>query len=237
MIQNTSWSLAAGLLVAFGLSSAPATAAELVVVEAHGIQLAEGQVLDGAKVLKLDVGQSVSVVAQNGQITTLDGPFNKAPAPDQAQLTLAASLQVLTTQRTSDTSSLGAVRKGETEHEVPTPNDINIADSGDRCITEGTPVILWRPTTDKKPQTITLTPGDHSFQANARWPADAARLAIKGGVPFPDSAIYTATLNGIDSTLVFHVIPAALNKPAMVAAWMLKKHCTAQARALVRSLS
>lgn len=236
MKMTPRWQIAAGLVVVAGLQAASVQAADLVVVEAHGIQYAEGQVLDGSKILKLEVGQSVSVVAQNGQITTIDGPYDKAPAPDQGALTLAASLQVLTAGRTSDTSSLGAVRKGETEHEVPTSNDINIADSGDRCITAGSPVILWRPTTAASPQTVTLTPGDHSFQAAAKWPANSDRLRIEGGVPFPDSTIYTATLNGIDSTLVFHVIPAAIDKPAMVAAWMLKKHCTAQARALVRTL-
>ncbi len=215
----------------------PAGAAELVVVEAHGVQLAEGQVLDGAQNLKLDIGQSVTVVAQNGQVTVLDGPFNKAPAPDQAALTLAASLQVLTTQRSSDTSSLGAVRKGAAEHEVPQFDLINIADSGDRCVVAGTPIKLWRPNAAKVADTLTLVPGDHSFKAATPWPAGSTQMVVSSDVPFPDAAIYTASLAGVDSTLVFHVIPPTINKPAVMAAWMQKKHCTEQARAIIKTLT
>lgn len=219
-------------------AAVPALASDLVVIEAHGVGLTPGQVIDGNKILHLDVGQSVNLVLPSGDISTFDGPFDRAPAPEQGQLTLAESLKMLATQRSSDTSSLGAARHVDFKRVLPSATVIDIADSGDRCIIAGQPVVLWRPKNGGAGK-LTLTPADRSWRAEEKsWPRGDDRLTVQSSFPVFDAAVYTATLDGVDATLVFHVIPASVaGKSAVLAAWMFDKHCDDQARALVHSLS
>ena len=57
-----------------------AMAAELVVVEVRGgVGLKQGDTVDDAKPIKLEDGQMVTLVADDGSILTLRGPYDQAP--------------------------------------------------------------------------------------------------------------------------------------------------------------
>ena len=62
------------------VTTSAAAAAELVVVEARGVSLKQGDVLDDAKPIKLEDGQLLTLVAESGSILTLRGPYDQTPA-------------------------------------------------------------------------------------------------------------------------------------------------------------
>ena len=65
------------------LACGAADAAQLVVVEARGIALKPGAVVDSSKALVLKQGQHVTLISDSGATLSLDGPYDKAPAVGQ----------------------------------------------------------------------------------------------------------------------------------------------------------
>src|SRR5260370_42532616 len=74
-----------------------AVAAEVVVVEARGVSLKQGDVIDDATPLKLEDGQMVTLVAENGSILTLRGPYDQTPSAGSGGADVASALGALTT--------------------------------------------------------------------------------------------------------------------------------------------
>src|SRR5580704_11056424 len=77
-----------------------ANAAPLVVVEARGIALKPGAVLDSTKPLVLKQGQHVTLISESGSTLKLDGPYDQPPtATGGSSVTLTNSLGALVSQR------------------------------------------------------------------------------------------------------------------------------------------
>ncbi|MEE8141224.1 MAG: hypothetical protein V3T66_09980, partial [Alphaproteobacteria bacterium] len=56
-----------------------AFAGQLIVIDSTAPDLVRGQILDGSKPLGLAAGTRVTLVAEDGQVTTLKGPFSGRP--------------------------------------------------------------------------------------------------------------------------------------------------------------
>jgi len=222
----------AALLAALAL---PARADGLMVAEARGgATLHVGETIDAGRPVKLEPGQRLTLIASNGAVIKLTGPFEGVPDPDGQRLgSVADSLLKLTSQTVQGTSTLGAVRAAETI--PPEPWLVSVAGSGQRCLQEGKPVVLWH-TAVPDEQPVEISPADHAWTASTSWPAKADQLAMPADFPAQDGQAYVFTIGGTTATVTLHIIPAAVSSDAMRAAWMIEKGCAGQARVLVAGL-
>lgn len=237
--RNLTFVALAGLLpAAMMLGATPSEAVQVVVLEARGIQLTAGQSIDGSAPIKLEAGQKLSLISQDGKTIRLKGPFEGPPAPEgsTAQATVVQALLDLGKQGESSSASLGVVR-GTEDHVASDPSLMDITRPGNRCILEGSPAVLWWPAHTGGEAKIAIEPADHSWKAQTTWPASAGDyLTLNQSVPLRDGGSYLVGINAAATAITVHVIPA--NLPTTVrAAWMDDKGCKGQAAAVAKTLA
>lgn len=212
-------------------------AAELVVVSAKGVDLKAGQQIDGTKPLKLAAGQLLTLIAADGRTIKLKGPYEDAPAPAQAQQggAVVDSLKNLVNQRGAGSGTLGVVRSGGNEVELPEPWIIDVSRPGARCWREGSEAVFWRAEGTQAAE-LEIMPADRSWQARARWPDGVDKLRMPPTLPLRDGQSYVVTLGGNPSAVVIHGVPVSLVQDAQRLAWLVEKGCEAQAVALLKAI-
>ena len=126
--------LAAGLALVLAW---PALATPMIVVEARGGGLKPGIRIDSARTVKLVEGEKIVLVAPDGRMSTLRGPYS-GPAVRNAGSVQnpRTALAALIATRNDRASSVGAVRSGASAAPLPEPWLIDISRGGDRCIKE-----------------------------------------------------------------------------------------------------
>ena len=215
------------------LAPCVAQAADLIVAEARGVALKPGQTIDDSKPLVLKEGQRVTLITPNGATFKLEGPYNRAPAADQASGTpIGQRLAALVTQNQARIGEVGTTR-GIQQAKLPDPWLFDISRNGTVCLREGQKPVFWRPDA-AKPSTLTVMPGDRSWKAQTRWPAGTDRISVETKVPIHSDATYLVTLDDMQAALTVNNVPAVLANDSMRAAWMAEKGCDAQAEALLR---
>lgn len=226
-----------GLAVLVAAWASGAVAAELVVVSAKGVDLKAGQQVDGTKPLKLAAGQLLTLIASDGRTIKLKGPYEDAPAPAQAAQggAVVDSLKNLVIQRGAGSGTLGVVRSGGNEVELPEPWIIDVSRPGARCWKEGSEAVFWR-AEGTRAADLEIMPADRSWQARARWPDGADRLRMPPSLPLRDGQSYVVTLAGNPAAVVIHGVPATLGQDAQRLAWLVEKGCEAQAVALLKAI-
>ncbi|MBI1778764.1 MAG: hypothetical protein HYR63_25760 [Proteobacteria bacterium] len=230
--------LAAAVLVGSVLAALvpePARADSLVVAEARGGGLKPGQTIDAAQPIKLGSGERVTLIASNGAIIKLTGPFEGVPDISGRRLaSVAESLVRLGSQSTQSSTTLGTVRAPNGTL-PPEPWLIDVGSSGHRCVQQDASVVFWRPpaTTD---QTMQLSPSDRAWQGQAKWPAGADQLRMPSSFQAQDGQAYIVAIDSGASTVTLHVIPLAMDNDMMRAAWMLDQGCMGQAQLLISRL-
>jgi hypothetical protein len=214
----------------------PAAADELVVVEARGINLHPGDMVDASKPLLLAEGQHVTFIAVNGATFKLDGPYNKPPTSDLAGGgSTADALRALVTQQQARIAEAGASRSGAIRVRLPNPWVMDVSRSGNVCLDQGHEALFWRPD-DARTASMAVMPGDRSWKAEVTWPAGENSIPGPNAVPLLNGATYLVSLDGGQSSAVkINVVPAHLLSDAMRAAWMAHQGCEAQAEALARN--
>src|SRR5260370_32559954 len=125
-----------------GTASA-AVAAEVVVVEARGVSLKQGDVIDDATPLKLEDGQMVTLVAENGSILTLRGPYDQTPSAGSGGTDVASALGALTTGSARNVA--GVVRSAATDVHLPGPWVVDVRHPGAACLRPGAQAGPCRP--------------------------------------------------------------------------------------------
>ena len=213
-------------------------ATEVYVVEAKGVDLTQGQALDGSKPLNLTVGQRVTLITSDGRTIKLKGPFSEPPAPDQegANPDVVNSLKGLLKSREANTSSAGAIRQGTISFEQPDPWVVEIMHNGDRCLRSGEQIVFWRDSVETPSGTIEISPIDKSWSAHAIWPGKSDKLALPTSLSLQDGQVYTISLSEGSSTIKIHVIPTNIRSQPAQAAWMLEVGCDPQAKSLIGKL-
>jgi hypothetical protein len=212
--------------------------ADVFVVEAKGVDLAVGQKIDGAQPLSLAVGQRVTLVTLDGRTIKLKGPSEAPPAPAEENTSgdVVKSLKGLIKAREADTSSAGIIRQGTTAFAQPAPWLVEIGHSGDRCLIAGERTVLWRATIPAVTSDMEISPVDHSWTANASWPAGKDKLALPASMTLNDGQAYVVTLDKDPVHLTIHVIPQTVQSDAAKAGWMIEVGCESQAKALIDAM-
>ncbi|MGE0667837.1 MAG: hypothetical protein AB7O49_14880 [Sphingomonadales bacterium] len=221
-------------LFAAGFWVGEASAAALVVVDARGIALKPGTVLQSGAVLQLKQGQHVTLITETGSTLKISGPYDKPPvAVEGGGVTLSSTLQALVTQREARRGEFGTTRAA-TLAKLPDPWLVDATHGGSGCMLESRQPVFWRQAVDAA-STLTVEPTDRSWKARATWPAGQDRLSITTDVPMRGGETYVVSVGGVESAITMVSVPAALTNDAMRTAWMAEKGCEAQATALLQT--
>jgi len=224
----------ARLLSLLGLMAvaAPAVAkVDMVVMEARGVKLQPGQVVDGSVNLTLTDGQQVSLMTQDGKVVKLRGPYDKAPAPGEAATAnVQLALQLLVTQE-SARERAGVIRGGPGMVVPPDPWLVDVSSSGLRCLQADSTITLWRPDAAAS-QPIEVAPNDRSWKADVEWKSGSDRLPLPHNVPVRRRTPYVVKLGGREVNITLVSLPSTLTNDAMRASYMMENGCDAQAKAL-----
>jgi hypothetical protein len=220
------------------LAGIVAQAGELIVVDARGLALRPGQVIDDSQPLVLREGQRVTLIAANGNTLKLRGPYDQPPAADAGAngANLTQALSTLIAQKQTRTSEVGLVRAGTGPAKLPEAWVLDVSRSGSLCVRDGNPVVFWRPAAGASAN-LTVTPTDRSWKLSTTWPSGADRLTVPQN--FPVHGNHSTYLVGLDQAqvaLTLNSIPDSVASDKMRAAWMIEKGCEAQAEALLATL-
>jgi hypothetical protein len=225
----------AGATAASILLATTVQAKDLVVVEARGVALTAGQMIDDGTPLVLQEGQRVTLIAGNGATLKLRGPYNQSPvAAATSDAGVSDALNTLIVQKEKRTSDLGVVR-GVQLANLPEPWVLDVTRAGSLCVRSNTRVVVWREEA-RAAATFSISPLDHSWRMTAHWPAGADRLELPDLVARPARLTYLVELDGAKNAVTINSIPNAVASKPMTAAWMIEKGCLAQAAALISDL-
>lgn len=227
--------LAIALLLAV-LQDQGAAAADLVVIEARGVDLKAGQAVDGGRALVLKDGQQVTLISPTGKMIKLRGPWDQPPLGDGAATApdMGAALRALVTQNLALSDKVGVVRGAGNDPVPPEPWLLDVTHVGTRCLLENSSATFWRPGGGPA-AALAVAPYDRSWRARAEWPAGLDRMVMPRTLPLQSRSTYIVGLGGKDVAITLATIPAAASNDAMRAAWMMAAGCDTQAQALLRS--
>ncbi|HEX3810179.1 MAG TPA: hypothetical protein VH000_07140 [Rhizomicrobium sp.] len=212
-----------------------ANAAQFVVVDARGVSLKQGTMLDAGKPLVLKQGQHVTLISDSGVTLKIDGPYNKAPAVDQGSgTTLVAAMQGLATERNARLTDVGATRGVAPAAPLPGPWLLDATRSANACLQQGHQPVFWRPQTSAA-VALSIIPADQSWKADANWAPGEDRISVRDQVVMHGEATYYVSMNGNRSAISIATVPASLPNDDVRAAWMAQKGCEQQAEALLRT--
>jgi hypothetical protein len=212
-------------------------AAELIVVEARGIGLNAGDVIDDQATLELKEGQHLTLIAASGATLKIDGPFDRAPAAGAGadeDSGFGTALRALVTQSAARAEA-GVVRDGLTPVALPEPWLLDVSRTGVVCLRAGDTPMLWRESAARK-SNLTITAGDRTWRADATWEAGIDKLLLPQTVPFHGGITYRIRLDANDANITVKLVPNALVNPEMQAAWLADVGCDPQAQALFKTL-
>ena len=219
-------------MLAGGLISGSAAAANLIVVEARGIALKPGATVDSAKPLVLKQGQHVTLISDDGATLQIDGPYNQPPSAGGQGRSISATLAALGTEHKARTGEAGVTR-GVNGNTLPEAWLLDVSRNGNVCLRENTQPVFWRPDAAGSADLVVM-PDDRSWKSQGTWPAGSARLTVTTDVPMHGGATYVVDFNGSEYALAVNMVPASLPNDSVRAAWMAQKGCEAQAEALLR---
>jgi len=220
-------------VLAFPFVVTAAQAAQFIVVEARGINLKVGALIDPTKPLVLTQGQHLTLISDSGKTIKLDGPYQKAPVAEQG-IQLAAAFGGLATEKNARLGEIGTTRGAAPTVHLPNAWLLDATHSGTVCLQEGHDPVLWRPTTDGT-LPVVIMPADRSWKIQTQWASGADRLSVRGDLGMHGEATYFVAINGVETAMTIDTVPSALANDSMRAAWMIQKGCAPQAEALLRT--
>ncbi|MBF0127906.1 MAG: hypothetical protein HQM02_11950 [Magnetococcales bacterium] len=229
-----------GVLVG-ALVTTPVLATELVVYKADGGGYAPGQTIDSTHPLTLKAGQRVTLLAANGAILNLEGPYHDLPLPKTVAATdtgVMDTLKMLVSAPKTRSGGLGTTRNAANAIEQANARErqrepwvVDVSRSGNYCLAKGQPLVFWRPASQEA-ATITVRYGEDLWRAHTRWPAGKDRLTPPVAMPIADGGTYHLDLDGLTTTAKVHLMPSGMTSQEARAAWMTGKGCVAQTAAL-----
>jgi hypothetical protein len=233
--MKTAIGRAALVLALLSTYATPAIPADMVVVEARGVALRAGQILNDAAPLALRQGQHVTLISSNGSRLRLDGPYNRAPREDLERTNQAgvSGLGFLITQ--NEARPQPGTARAPDRVELPDPWLLDVSRAGNTCLRDGTAPIFWRPDSTS-PAALVIMPTDRSWRAETAWPAGTDRLSMNPPAAIRAGATYLVSLDGKQVAVGVVSVPDVLSNDAMRASWMFEKGCLSQGDALLRQL-
>ena len=240
--------LASFLAFLWGAMAQGAFAGQLIVIDSTAPELVPGQVVDGSKVLGIAAGARVTLIAEDGQVTTLKGPFTGRPgagpgAPGGSGL--MGSLSRLVGGPSAVSGAL-AVMRGSRGADPADAWAVNLVRSVNVCVRAGATPVLRRKKS-RMARTLTVKVLPDGAEKSVEWPAGSDRIGWPEGLALTDGGRYLARVSSrkslagmsgrtTETTLVVHLVPGGLPSDAHRAAWMADNGCIGQARALLAGL-
>ena len=213
-----------------------AWAVNLIVMEARGAGLKVGQPIDSDKPLALKEGERVTLISPDGSKIALRGPYNEAPLKKSAAVAdPKQALVALVANRDARISTAGVIRAGGAAAKLPEPWLIDASRPGVRCIKQGTRPVFWRPQTSKSTKLV-VAPADRSFRTEFDWPQGIDRLQMPESSRFESQNLLRVELDGQEFAVGLIEIPATIDNPLVLFAWMSDKACQQQADALLSQM-
>ena len=225
-----------------------AFAGQLIVIDSTAPELVPGQVVDGSKVLGVAAGARVTLIAEDGQVTTLKGPITGRPgagpgAPGGSGL--MGSLSRLVGGPSAVSGAL-AVMRGSRGADPADAWAVDLVRSVNVCVRAGATPVLRRKKS-RMARTLTVNVLPDGAEKNVEWPAGSDRVGWPEGLALTDGGRYLARVSSrkslagmsgrtTETTLVVHLVPGGLPSDAHRAAWMAENGCIGQARALLAGL-
>jgi len=226
--------IGAVLAIGAGLLGAQASAAELVVVEARGITLKPGEVVNDTQKLTLQRGDELTLVDESGSVIKLRGPYDGPPsAGGGSGVDISNVVAALGTGGSQ--SAMGVVRAKVDDVTLPDPWVVDVTHSGKVCVRPESSVVFWRQQSAGAAK-LRIMPVDRTWRAESEWPAGASELPAPSMFPITDRQTYVFDVGGQTATVTLVHVPASLATDRMRAAWMLQKNCLNQTKALVATL-
>lgn len=186
------------------------------------------------------------IVAANGSIFEIKGPFDEVPtvtATATEEPPVKAALEQLLASDKLETSGLGAVRSGEDNFTDavdtrPTPWYIHVDQSGQQCFTSGAELALWRED-NQDAQEVELQRLSTAESVVLVWPAGSNALDWPESLAAEDGEIYL--IRPVDQIQSTQIITLALpsgsaSSDAAAVAWLAAKGCPQQAKKLMGNL-
>lgn len=208
-------------------------AAKLVVMEVRGTAFKVGESIDGAQSLTLKEGERLVAIGPDGKTVQRRGPFSGALVTAGSVGTdPKLALTALVASRDARTSSIGVVRSGAASVKLPTPWLIDITRSGQRCLRDGEPPVMWRPVTGQA-MPFVVFPADRSWRADFKWDPNESEMQMPALSRFQGITTMLVNIDQQEFALSFSAIPKEIDDPIVLAAWMLEKGCIQQADALL----
>lgn len=234
-MKASSFALAA-VLALLAATSGAARAGELVVIASTDSQIGVGSLLDGAKSIQVADGRSVTLVSSDGRTLKLRGPYSGKPdpAPDTGRAGLLDALADIVKSTEKDVSTAGIMRSSL--YAPKQPWVIDSGQSGAHCVLPGRPALLWRPMAIGTTSAVLKA---DAGQAGVTWRDGSYTAPWPDGLPLADGATYRLefAVTGTTRRLSIHRVPGELNSDVSRAVWMHAQGCTAQAKALLGTLS
>ncbi len=238
-MKISSFAFAAALALLVAASSAT-RAGELVVIASTDAEIEIGSVLDGSRAIQLAEGNSVTLVSADGRTLNLRGPYVGRPDPvsNTGDSGLLEALSDIVKPAQKDVSTAGIMRSSL--YAPKQPWVIDSGQSGAHCVLPGRPVLLWRPIAiGDASATLKADGGQAPGQSGVTWRDGSYTAPWPAALALADGASYRLefAVTGTIRRLSIHQVPGALDSDVSRAVWMHEQGCTAQARALLGTLS
>lgn len=219
--------------------SLPAWAEDLVVIESTLPAFAPGATVKGESPIKLPEKSKLVLVSETGKTVTLTGPYDGKAGQaggkgGDGKLISALSTLVRSTQE--DAQSVGAIRAAGIKTRADALR-INLSESGDYCLTSGSPEITRYQSESGAKVTVNAVKGD--LKASLDWPKGGINFTgWPASLPIEDGATYLVEQDGKDSRtmLILHMVQDQAPTDAHRAIAMAEQGCMEQAKMLLALL-
>ena len=227
----------AGVSFVLGISAARADDSALVVMDATNLPYHAGDQIPANQQLSLNAGQSISLIASDGRVISVKGPYAGPPAPSaQTQASnIGQMLLPLVQQAGTETATPGVIRGNDTAGFDAWV--IDTSQSGDVCVSLDQEYDFYRP--DKSTaETITLAPASGGTPVNVDFASGISRVSVPDAMTFQDGTQYKISGPTGTATITVHTVPDGISpRSKIMAAWFFQKNCKAQGYALLKNLS
>lgn len=219
-------------------------AADLVILESTSPDYPSGEILDDTTQIELSEDGEITLIAEDGTIISLSGPFIGSPSLDAIQNVSGVLDALGRLVGTADVSAtdIGGVRGDEEGDDFlaravddtrTSPWTLHTNITGAQCvIADAQEIRFWRENADNTEQLRVKHIGTASNNT-IEWQAGNQTVTWPSGLPLVANDLYLVRL-GDDlrsTTLQLREIPAAVNRDGVaVVAFLAAKGCISQAR-------
>lgn len=212
--------------------------ATFVVLDSTGSSFHTGDKLTATQTISLSEGQTLTLVGTDGSVMMLKGPFNGEAKGASQEKTASVSdmLTPLLQKASTENATPGVIRGSAVAGPRTDAWVIDTTQSGDVCVHNAVDYDFWRPD-PQGTEDLSIVGADGST-TKVSFGAGQARVKVPDSLTFKDNANYKMSGAKGTETIIVHTIPESVAPQSkMAAAWFASKKCTAQAQALLRSLS